>query len=120
MAMLAARTLASDAGVKVTPIEKVLTMLTELQEKVVREGREEAKTYDKFACFCKDTAEEKTWDIEDNQALVDDLVSKIDKLTANRVALDEKLETLNREIGEVTERMDAASKENAKHVKVYL
>jgi len=48
---------------KVSPIESVLTMLQELQEKVVQEGRKEAKTYDKFACFCKETAEFKAEDI---------------------------------------------------------
>jgi len=43
----------------VSPTQKVVTMLEDLQTQVIMEGKEEAKGYDKFACFCKDMSEEK-------------------------------------------------------------
>merc|ERR1719498_972262 len=68
----------------VSPVEKVVTMMEDLQTQVVQEGRAEAKTYDKFACFCKDTSEEKTWDIEDATDLANELTAKINELSADR------------------------------------
>ena len=59
----------------VSPTQKVVTMLEDLQTQVIMEGKEEAKGYDKFACFCKDMSEEKTWDIEDAQDLIADLTA---------------------------------------------
>merc|ERR1719217_692825 len=65
--------LAAAASDEVSPTEKVVTMLEDLQTQVVMEGKAEAKTYDKFACFCKDMSEEKTWDIEDAQDTINEL-----------------------------------------------
>jgi len=49
---------------EVSPVEKVVTMLQDLQKQVVLEGMLESKTYDKYACFCKSGSEEK------NQAIM--------------------------------------------------
>jgi predicted nucleic acid-binding Zn-ribbon protein len=97
---------------KVSPIEKVLQMLVELQENVIAEGRKEAKTYDKFACFCKDAAEEKSESITDKQDEVDDLVGKITALNSDRNECDNKLSELNKEIGVINQEMAAANKRN--------
>merc|ERR1719271_1592634 len=73
----------------VSPVQKVVTMMEDLQTQVVVEGKAEAKTYDKFACFCKDMSEEKTWDIEDAQDLINDLTATINELTADRDGYDQ-------------------------------
>merc|ERR1719408_649544 len=74
---------------EVSPVQKVVTMLEDLQTQVVTEGKAEAKTYDKFACFCKDMTEEKGWDIEDAQDSAADLLATVNQLTADRDGLDE-------------------------------
>jgi len=40
----------------VTPIEKVVLLLKDLQGKVDKQGNKEAAQYDKYACFCKNQA----------------------------------------------------------------
>merc|ERR1719487_2002215 len=78
-------------AVEVSPVEKVITMLEDLQTQAIAEGKAEAKTYDKFACFCKDMTEEKTWDIEDAQDMISDLTATINELSADREAYDETI-----------------------------
>lgn len=39
---------------RVAPLEKAVTLLTELKKNVYLEGLEEAKAHDKFVCFCQD------------------------------------------------------------------
>jgi hypothetical protein len=72
----------------VSPIQKVITMLEDMQTQVVTEGRAEAKTYDKFACFCKEMTEEKQESITDGQDETADMTAEINQLLANREALD--------------------------------
>merc|ERR1719301_390746 len=93
----------------VSPVEKVVTMMEDLQTQVVLEGKAEAKTYDKFACFCKDMSEEKTWDIEDAQDLINELTATINELSADREAQD----TVITEQTEIIEERDKSMKAEA-------
>jgi chromosome segregation ATPase len=40
---------------QVTPIEKVIELIKGMKDEVESDGKTEAKAYDEFACFCKDT-----------------------------------------------------------------
>eukprot|EP00451_Oxyrrhis_marina_P000864 CAMPEP_0204271680 /NCGR_PEP_ID=MMETSP0468-20130131/20714_1 /ASSEMBLY_ACC=CAM_ASM_000383 /TAXON_ID=2969 /ORGANISM="Oxyrrhis marina" /LENGTH=669 /DNA_ID=CAMNT_0051247415 /DNA_START=89 /DNA_END=2098 /DNA_ORIENTATION=- len=80
-----------------TPISKVLSMLDDLTTKITDEGRDEAKTYNTFSCFCSDKTTEKTEAVQEESG-------KIDTETAN-------LETYNAEKDTVTEELGAAKKE---------
>jgi hypothetical protein len=44
---------AADSRVRVTPVEKVIELLSDLKAEVESDGQEEATTYGEFACFCK-------------------------------------------------------------------
>merc|ERR1719408_736717 len=87
----------------VSPVQKVVTMLEDLQTQVVMEGKAEAKTYDKFACFCKDMSEEKTWDIEDATDLNAELTATINEAYADRESQDQT-------IAEMTEIIETREK----------
>merc|ERR1719482_243290 len=44
---------------RVNPVEKVTELLEKLQAEVEAEGKSEAAAYDKYACFCKEQADNK-------------------------------------------------------------
>jgi len=95
-------------GNDVSPVEKVVTMLEDLQTQVVVEGKAEAKTYDKFACFCKDMTAEKTDAISAGTDKSDDLSALIDQLTTDRSEADDDINDLNKKI----DTLDKSMKEN--------
>jgi len=93
---------------EVSPIEKVIEMLTDLQAEVITEGKAEAETYDKYACFCKDVTEEKSKAIEDGTAEQEELMATIEKETSNREKYDEKMQELQKRLGEIFEETKEA------------
>merc|ERR1719146_573365 len=103
----------------VTPLEKVIIMLEDLQTEVVTEGKAEAKTYDKFACFCKDMTKEKVDAIKAGQDEQEALTSDIEELSARREDLDAKISELEKKIEEIEKEMEEKKAERAKTLKVY-
>jgi len=102
------------ASMEVSPIEKVLVMLKDLQTEVITEGRAEAKTYDKFACFCKDVSGEKSDAITTGQDEQDSLMADISKLTSHREDLDTKMKELEEEIVAIDKEVKGAMEERHK------
>ena len=80
--------------IDVSPVKKVVTMLEDLQTQVVVEGKAEAKTYDKFACFCKDMTAEKTDAINTGTDKSADLSALIEQLTNDRSEADDDINEL--------------------------
>jgi len=93
----------------VTPVEKVVEMIRDLQTQVQEEGTKEATTYDKFACFCKSKTDEKTKAIGEGETAVQELTSTLDSLTSKRGTLDESIQSLNEEIAGYEDQLKEAS-----------
>jgi len=100
---------------KVTPIEKVIELLKNLQAETEEQAQVEAKGYDKYACFCKEQADEKLYMIEKStkkiaslDAKINTLDSEITELNAGAVALGEEIEKLTGEIDVAAENRAAA------------
>jgi len=72
------------AAQAVTPMEKVLTLLQDLKKDVEKEGKSEAATYEKFACFCKSATTKKSKSITDGQDKIDTTTASIGKKTATK------------------------------------
>jgi len=89
----------------VTPVEKVIMMIKDLQTKVTEEGHMEATTYDKFACFCKSKTDEKVEAISEGETDADALTTKIQDLQAKRAQLDLDIQSLNEEIAGYEEQI---------------
>merc|ERR1719420_655117 len=83
-------------------------MLEDLQTEVVVEGKAEAKTYDKFACFCKDMTNEKTDAISAGDDMVDDLTATIEQDTSDRADLDTEITELNTKIDKLDKAITLA------------
>jgi len=76
-------------------MEKVIMLLKDLSGKIAVEGAKEAAQYDKFACFCKEQADEKLYSIEKSEAKIKDLSAEITEL-------DSAIVQLNSEIGKLS------------------
>jgi len=74
----------------VTPVEKVVDLLKKLKAEVEAGGKDEAKTYDKFACFCKKKSTGLSDGITKSQDKIEAASATIGELTAKRV--DKKTE----------------------------
>jgi chromosome segregation ATPase len=79
------------ASTNVTPLGKAIAMITDLRAKVASEGEAEAKTYDKFACACKDNTASKLEAISTGQAEKDTLQAQINVAAAERDAQDQAI-----------------------------
>jgi len=93
-AMLASSVQASD----VTPIQKVLTMLSDLQGKIIGEGNDAQKVYDEFSEFCEDRSRNLGFEIKTGKAEVNDLTAAIENEVATAASLTAKIEELSASI----------------------
>mmetsp|Transcript_70899 Transcript_70899/g.129732 ORF Transcript_70899/g.129732 Transcript_70899/m.129732 type:complete len:703 (-) Transcript_70899:85-2193(-) len=100
---------AYNAAYRVTPLEKVITLLESLRGKVNTEGTEETKTYNTFACFCKDTMSAKTSAIGDAEQQKIDLKAALDADTVLRDEKDTAMTTATTAIGVIEEDLKTAT-----------
>lgn len=95
--------LSSAMASEVTPVEKVITLLEEMQSKIVEEGKAEAATYDTFACFCKDVSAEKSKSINDLDTQIEGLNADLSEETKNRNEADAEMKKQEEEIAKLSE-----------------
>merc|ERR1719178_285059 len=100
-------------------VDKVVSMLEDLQLQVLAEGEAEAATYNKFACFCKTTQKEKSEAIKTGKDDKASLSADIKKLSKERDDLDDKIAKLQKAIKKAEDKMDKATKESDAANKVY-
>merc|ERR1719409_1679223 len=100
-------------------VDKVITMLEDLQTSVAKEGEDESWTYNKFACFCKDTTGEKSDAITAGEAKSAELSAFIENRAADRDGLDEKIAGLIADIKEAQEAMEKAAAKRKGELALY-
>jgi len=94
-------------AVSESPVERVVTLLRDLQTQVTAEGTEEATTYDTFACHCKDTTETKVDSITTREG-------EVKSYTADAAQLSAETDQLKTETSQLTEDIGTAETELAK------
>lgn len=110
---------ASTSSGEVTPLEKVIIMLEDLQTEVVTEGKAEAKTYDKFACFCKDMTAEKSEAIKSGGETKAELEGHIEELITTRDGLDDQIAEFEKQIAETEAQMKDLAAQRAETMKIF-
>merc|ERR1719199_704791 len=106
-------------GSKVTPMEKVIGLLKDLSAKVAAEGKKEAAAYDKYACFCKEQADEKLYAIEKSEAKIADLKAEIKKLDSEIAELNSDISDLSKKISKLENEIEKKTKKREKEHAVY-
>jgi len=75
------------------PLQKVTQLLSELQQKILKEGEAEQKNYEKFEEWCKDEAVAKQYEIETGTNKVAELKAVIEKEGSTILAMESEIET---------------------------
>jgi len=66
-----------------SPIDKIITMIGDLEAKIIKEGEEAHNTYAEFAEWCEDTSKDTMFEIKTGKGNVADLMATIEKESAN-------------------------------------
>jgi len=97
---------------KMAAVDKVVSMLEDLQLQVLAEGEAEAATYNKFACFCKTTQKDKSESIKSGKSEKSSLSADIEKFSKQRDDLDKKIADLTTNIKDSEKKQSDATKES--------
>merc|ERR1719446_628364 len=85
-------------------------MISDLQAKVMGEGKDAQKAYDQFAEFCEDRSTKLGFEIKTGKANVAELKATIEEETATIGELETKIEDLSNDIKTDEADLDAATK----------
>merc|ERR1719399_186792 len=91
LAVIFATSSATVSSSKTNPIEKVIEMMSELQQKIIGEGEEAQKVYDEFAEWCEEQSKELGFSIKTGKAEAEELNAIIEKADADIAEYDEKI-----------------------------
>merc|ERR1719411_2490606 len=88
----------SSLGSEVTPIGKVVQLLSDLEGKIIGEGEAAHKVYAEFAEWCEDRSKTLQFEIKTGNSDAASLKATIEEETATTGALNAKVEKLEGEI----------------------
>jgi len=111
-------TAADSSRARVSPVEKVVELLTKLKDEVETAGASEAKTYGKFSCFCKKKSMSLSKEITESQDKIEEDSATMEEKTAEngdkKVELKEatgKLEELEANLQKTTAECEQEKEE---------
>jgi hypothetical protein len=70
------------------PIRKVVTMLQQMSNKVVAEGKKEQELFDKFMCYCSNGADDLAASIKDADTKIPQVESALKEAAANKAQFE--------------------------------
>merc|ERR1719454_1552831 len=112
--LLVASALFSAHAASTDPIEKVLQMISDLEAKIIGEGKDAQKVYDEFAEFCEDRSRELGFEIKTGKGEKKSLEATIADEKAKADSLNAKIEELSSAISVDEADLKAATEIRAK------
>jgi len=97
------------AANEVNPIEKVVQLMSDLESKIISEGKEVQKTYDEFAEWCEDRSKDLGFEIKTGKGQAADLSATIADETAKIDAGNSKIDDLSGDIASDEADLKAAT-----------
>lgn len=95
----------------VTPVQKVISLLENLDKKLDADAKSEADMYDKYACFCKDQLAEKMHAIEKSEGIIAELSAKITALESQINQMNVGIQKLEKTVTDLNKHISDAQKE---------
>merc|ERR1719345_441122 len=90
-------------------IEKVIEMMSELEQKVIKEGEAAQKIYDEFAEWCEEESKNMGFEIKTAKSQVEELTATIDQMVSDIKAGEAKIEELVEKIAQDEKDLEDAT-----------
>merc|ERR1719410_1392645 len=103
-----------------SPIDKVITMLGDLETKIIKEGEDAHKVYAEFAEWCEDTSKDVSYEIKTGKGNVADLKANIEKEAANIAVQESSVEDLAGQLATDEAELKAATEIRAKEASTFV
>jgi len=110
---------ADQAVAAASPIDKIIQMIGELEQKIIAEGEDAHATYAEFAEWCEDTSKDSMFEIKTGKQTVADLKATIEKESANIDVQDTNIEKLAGEISMDEADLEAAGTIRGKELSTF-
>jgi len=110
---------AGASGAVVSPVAKVLSLLSNLEAKITKDGEAETAAYESYASWCKDGAKDLGFEIKTAKSDIEDLTATIGKATADISASSSKIEELSADTSTNEADLKAATEVRAKEEAEY-
>merc|ERR1719395_311362 len=91
------------------PVAKVIEMLGDLQQKIIKEGEVAQKEYDEFAEWCEEESKNLQFEIKTGKAQAEELTATIEKAVSDIKAGEEAIEELAAKVATAEADLKAAT-----------
>lgn len=92
LALLTAGSSAATLRGGVSPLDKVMSLLSDMEVKIIAEGQSAQKTYEEYSEWCEDRAKNLDYEIKSGQADIESLKATIDKCVSAITTLSSTIE----------------------------
>jgi len=102
-------TICSALAATVSPIEKIIQLIGDLEAKIIKDGEETQKLYEEFTDFCKDTSKDTQFELKTSNSDAERFAATVSDKEAEISALETKIGELSTTIATNSKDLEAAT-----------